>query len=47
MIVSKEACPECAGQPFINLDGVTLTCDHCHGTGRKNLPCPECHSHKH
>lgn len=47
MIVSKEPCPECAGQPFTSLDGITLTCEHCHGTGKLNLPCPECAEHKH
>ncbi len=46
-VMTEEQCPECAGQPFTSLDGHTLVCDHCHGTGRKNVPCPECSDHKH
>lgn len=46
-IVTKETCTECAGQPFINLDGHTIVCNHCHGTGRQNVPCPDCADHKH
>jgi DnaJ-class molecular chaperone len=47
MIVSAETCPECAGHPYSNCDGVTMVCEHCHGTGKKNVPCPECADHKH
>lgn len=41
-VSSAEQCPECAGQPYTSLDGHTITCEHCHGTGRRNVPCPEC-----
>lgn len=47
MITTKEVCPECAGQPSVNVDGHTIVCDHCHGTGQKNTACPECTDHKH
>ncbi|MFZ5816961.1 MAG: hypothetical protein ACOY93_16985 [Bacillota bacterium] len=42
MITTGEHCPECAGHPFASLDGVTLVCEHCHGTGKQNVPCPDC-----
>lgn len=41
-VASAEVCPECAGTPTVSLDGVGLTCEHCYGTGRKNVPCPDC-----
>lgn len=41
-VASAAACPECLGQPYTNIDGIMLVCQHCHGTGRKNMPCPEC-----
>lgn len=50
MVTSPEPCPECLGHPYTNLDGVTLVCTHCHGTGKVNVPCPDCgkeHNHKH
>ncbi len=41
-VTSHEVCPECAGQGCWNTDGHTMTCEACHGTGHKNVPCPEC-----
>lgn len=46
-VATEEQCPECMGQPFTNLDGHTITCGHCHGTGKQNIPCPECAAHEH
>lgn len=46
-VASQVTCSECAGHPFVNLDGVTMVCEHCHGTGKQNLPCPECADHSH
>ncbi len=42
MIATEEHCPECAGHPFTSLDGHAVVCEHCHGTGKLNVPCPEC-----
>lgn len=47
VVAGEEPCAECAGQPFTNLDGITLVCEHCHGTGRRNVACPECGGHPH
>jgi len=41
-VSAAEHCPECLGQPYTNIDGIMLVCQACHGTGRRNLPCPEC-----
>jgi DnaJ-class molecular chaperone len=46
-ITTDEFCPECAGQPFVSLDGHTIVCEHCYGTGRVNVPCPDCSGHRH
>lgn len=41
-VAGPERCPECQGSPYANLDGQTMVCEACHGTGHKNVPCPEC-----
>lgn len=47
MIASDKTCPECGGIPFSNSDGHTMVCDHCHGTGKENVPCPDCNGKHH
>lgn len=44
-VATADECPECLGQPYANLDGIMLVCQYCHGTGRRNIPCPECGGH--
>jgi DnaJ-class molecular chaperone len=46
-IATEKDCPECAGQPFVNIDGHTMVCGYCHGTGKENVPCPDCGGHTH
>ncbi len=41
-VASAAVCPECLGSPYVNLDGNMLVCQHCHGTGRANVRCPQC-----
>lgn len=44
-VTTERTCPECAGHSYFNADGVTIVCQHCHGTGKENVPCPECADH--
>lgn len=41
-ITTPAPCPACLGAREDWCEGISITCRVCHGTGRVNIPCPEC-----